>query len=97
MTLMEPRNDGQDLWISVTMPSIEVGTVGGGTHLPAQESCLKMMGVRGANLDKPGANAQQLAKAIAVGVMCGELSLMAALAAGHLVRSHLTLNRKAAA
>lgn len=28
--------DGKSLHVSVTMPSIEVGTVGGGTHLPAQ-------------------------------------------------------------
>ena len=33
---------GQDLHISVTMPSIEIGTVGGGTVLPAQSSCLKV-------------------------------------------------------
>jgi hydroxymethylglutaryl-CoA reductase (NADPH) len=97
MTLMEAVNDGKDLLISVTMPSIEVGTVGGGTHLPAQEACLKMMGVRGANLEEPGANARLLAKAIATGVMCGELSLMAALAAGHLVKSHMALNRKGGA
>jgi hydroxymethylglutaryl-CoA reductase (NADPH) len=36
ITLMESANDGQDLHMSVTMPSIEVGTVGGGTHLAAQ-------------------------------------------------------------
>jgi hydroxymethylglutaryl-CoA reductase len=30
------------------MPSIEVGTVGGGTHLPAQAGCLEICGVRGA-------------------------------------------------
>lgn len=30
MTLMESANDGRDLRISVTMPSVEVGTVGGG-------------------------------------------------------------------
>lgn len=94
MTLMESRNDGQDLWISCTMPSIEVGTVGGGTHLPAQEACLKMMGVRGSHAETPGANAQQLAMAVATGVLAGELSLMAALAEGSLVRSHLKLNRK---
>lgn len=36
ITLMEPH--GKDLHVSVTMPSIEVGTIGGGTHLPSQVS-----------------------------------------------------------
>ena len=36
------------------MPSIEVGTVGGGTHLPAQAGCLDICGVRGASR-APGA------------------------------------------
>lgn len=30
------RINGEDLYISCSMPSIEVGTLGGGTHLPAQ-------------------------------------------------------------
>lgn len=48
MTLMEPwGDDGKDLYISCTMPSIEIGTIGGGTQLPAQASCLDMLGVRG--------------------------------------------------
>ena len=46
ITLMEA--DGDDLHVSVTMPSIEVGTVGGGTSLPAQKACLGMIGVAGA-------------------------------------------------
>ncbi len=36
MTLLEPCNEGADLRMTCTMPSIEVGTVGGGTNLPAQ-------------------------------------------------------------
>jgi len=90
---MEPCGEnGQDLHISCTMPSIEVGTVGGGTVLPAQASCLEMMGVRG-SAKNPGENASLLARIICASVLAGELSLMAALAAGHLVRSHLRHNR----
>ena len=40
--------DGKSLQISVTMPSIEVGTVGGGTHLPAQSGCLDICNTKGA-------------------------------------------------
>eukprot|EP01132_Coremiostelium_polycephalum_P001012 gene1012-1282_t len=94
ITLMEKVNDGKDLLISVTMPSIEVGTVGGGTHLPAQSACLDLLKIRGANQERPGANSEQLARVVAGAVMAGELSLMSALAAGHLVRSHLQHNRK---
>ena len=36
------END-EDLYISCTMPSLEVGTVGGGTGLDAQSSCLKVI------------------------------------------------------
>jgi hydroxymethylglutaryl-CoA reductase (NADPH) len=52
-----------------------------------------MLGVRGAHPENPGANATQLAKIICATVMAGELSLMSALAAGHLVKSHLRHNR----
>nr|KAJ3420448.1 3-hydroxy-3-methylglutaryl-coenzyme A (HMG-CoA) reductase isozyme [Polyrhizophydium stewartii] len=93
MTLMEAVNDGQDLYISCTMPCIEVGTVGGGTGLGPQSACLDMLGVRGPNADSPGANAQRLARIICAAVMAGELSLCAALAAGHLVKSHMIHNR----
>merc|ERR1719487_3136601 len=54
MTLMEPVNDGNDLHVSVTMPVVEVGTVGGGTQLAAQKAGLNMMGVAGPNLEDPG-------------------------------------------
>eukprot|EP00936_MAST-01D_sp_MAST-1D-sp1_P003033 g3033.t1 len=94
MTLMEPVNGGKDLHVSVTMPSIEVGTVGGGTTLPAQAACLELLGAKGANYDEPGKNAQRLARIVAGTVLAGEISLMSALAANHLVSAHLALNRK---
>ncbi|KAJ2087339.1 3-hydroxy-3-methylglutaryl-coenzyme A (HMG-CoA) reductase isozyme [Coemansia sp. RSA 986] len=97
ITLMEPANDGQDLRISCTMPSIEVGTVGGGTTLPPQAACLEMLQCRGPHPDTPGANAQRLARIVCAAVMAGELSLCAALASGDLVRSHIALNRAAPA
>lgn len=97
LTIMEYAEDGQSLHVSVTMPSIEVGTVGGGTHLPAQAGCLDICGVRGAAKGPgslPGDNARKLAQIVGSAVLAGELSLMAALAANHLVRSHMQHNRK---
>ncbi|EIW68537.1 hypothetical protein TREMEDRAFT_44404 [Tremella mesenterica DSM 1558] len=97
MTLMEPINDGQDLLITVSMPSIEVGTVGGGTILSPQRAMLDMLGIAGAHPTIPGTNAQRLARIIAAAVMAGELSLMSALAAGHLIQAHMKHNRSAPA
>ncbi|KAG2466480.1 3-hydroxy-3-methylglutaryl-CoA reductase a [Polypterus senegalus] len=94
ITLMEatgPTNE--DLYISCTMPSIEVGTVGGGTNLAPQQACLQMLGVQGASKENPGENARLLARVVCATVLAGELSLMAALAAGHLVKSHMIHNR----
>ncbi|XP_002528521.2 3-hydroxy-3-methylglutaryl-coenzyme A reductase 3 [Ricinus communis] len=93
ITMMEAVNDGKDLHISVTMPSIEVGTVGGGTQLASQSACLNLLGVRGASKDSPGSNSRLLATIVAGSVLAGELSLMSALAAGQLVRSHMKYNR----
>ena len=52
-----------------------------------------MLGIRGANVSSPGENARQLARIVCASVMAGELSLLSALAAGHLVRSHMKYNR----
>ncbi|KAK2373315.1 3-hydroxy-3-methylglutaryl-coenzyme A reductase [Trifolium repens] len=93
MTMMEAVNDGKDLHISVTMPCIEVGTVGGGTQLASQSACLNLLGVKGASKESPGANSRQLATLVAGSVLAGELSLMSAIAAGQLVKSHMKYNR----
>ena len=84
-----------DLQISVSMPSIEVGTIGGGTVLEPQSAMLDLLGVRGAHPTNPGDNARRLARIVAAGVLAGELSLCSALAAGHLVRAHMAHNRSA--
>lgn len=75
------------------MPSIEVGTIGGGTILEPQGAMLDLLGVRGAHPTTPGDNARRLARIVAAGVLAGELSLCSALAAGHLVKSHMAHNR----
>ncbi|KAF3764275.1 hypothetical protein M406DRAFT_91673 [Cryphonectria parasitica EP155] len=89
------KNLRGSLQISVSMPSIEVGTLGGGTILEPQSAMLDMLGVRGAHPITPGRNAQQLARVVAATVLAGELSLCSALAAGHLVQAHMAHNRSA--
>ncbi|KAJ5773446.1 Hydroxymethylglutaryl-CoA reductase class I/II substrate-binding [Penicillium paradoxum] len=90
------KNNNGNLQIAVSMPSIEVGTIGGGTILEAQGAMLDLLGVRGAHATSPGENARQLSRIIAASVLAGELSLCAALAAGHLVKAHMAHNRSAA-
>ncbi|MFB6304085.1 MAG: 3-hydroxy-3-methylglutaryl-CoA reductase, partial [Haloferacaceae archaeon] len=81
-----------DLYVSVSLASLEVGTVGGGTRLPTQSEALDLLGVRGGG-DPPGAHADALAEAIATGVLAGELSLVAALGSRHLSTAHEDLGR----
>lgn len=75
------------------MPSIEVGTLGGGTILEPQSAMLDMLGVRGPHPTVPGDNSRRLARILAAATLAGELSLCGALAAGHLVKAHMQHNR----
>lgn len=54
-----------------------------------------MLGVQGPHSESPGENATTLARVVCATVLAGELSLLSALAAGHLVKSHLRHNRYA--
>ncbi len=85
MTICE-EVDG-DLYISVRLPSVEVGTVGGGTKLPSQSECLNILGCKGSG------NAKKLAELVAATVLAGELSTLGAQAAGHLGKAHKELGR----
>ncbi|EQL03499.1 HMG CoA reductase [Ophiocordyceps sinensis CO18] len=90
------KNLHGSLQICVSMPSLEVGTLGGGTILEPQSAVLDMLGVRGSHPTNPGDNARRLARIIGAAVLAGELSLCSALAAGHLVKAHMQHNRSAA-
>jgi hydroxymethylglutaryl-CoA reductase (NADPH) len=86
VTRFELRADG-GLYAAVTVPGIMVGTVGGGTGLPTQRACLELMGLAGAG------HAAALAEVCAGLLLAGELSIIAALAAGHFARAHRKLAR----
>ncbi len=91
-TWMEETPDG-DLYASVTLPSLEVGTVGGGTWLPTQREALLLLGVYGSG-NPPGANSVKLAEIVASAALAGEVNLVAALASDQLARAHEKLGRK---
>jgi len=90
ITSTEPRDEG--LYISVSLPSLEVGTVGGGTGLPTQREALALLGVAGSG-NPPGTNALKFAEIIAAAVLAGELNLLIALARNELASAHQRLGR----
>ncbi|ELZ13773.1 3-hydroxy-3-methylglutaryl-CoA reductase [Halovivax asiaticus JCM 14624] len=96
ITTMETRErdeDGsEDLYASISLASLQVGTVGGGTKLPTQAEALDVLDLRGGG-DPAGENANALAEVIAVGALAGELSLLAALSSRHLASAHEDLGR----
>jgi len=91
ITTAELTEEG-DLHLAVTLPSLEVGTVGGGTRLPTQSEALKILGCYGGG-NPAGFNAKKFAEIVAAAVLAGELSLLGALAAQHLATAHLRLGR----
>ncbi|MFB0544236.1 MAG: hydroxymethylglutaryl-CoA reductase (NADPH) [Asgard group archaeon] len=82
-----------DLYASVTLPCLEVGTIGGGTRLPKQRKLLELLSCEGGGVP-PGTNALKFAEILSAVVLGGELSLIAALAAGHLAKAHRKLRRR---
>lgn len=84
--VMEARPNG-DLHLSIDCPTIGVGTVGGGTGLPAQRACLDLMGCT-----SPG-TANRLAEIMAATCLAGEASTVAAIVSGEFVAAHEALGR----
>jgi hydroxymethylglutaryl-CoA reductase (NADPH) len=81
---------GEDLYMSVSLPDLMVGTVGGGTGLPTQKEALAVLGIAGGD---SGNNSKKFAEIIAAAVLAGEISLLASLSEGSLARSHARLAR----
>jgi hydroxymethylglutaryl-CoA reductase (NADPH) len=86
LTRFEVSTNGA-LYAAVTLPSIMVGTVGGGTGLPSQKACLEILGVAGPD------KARAFAEVCAATVLAGELSIIGALSAGEFTRAHQRLAR----
>ncbi|GEM76384.1 hydroxymethylglutaryl-CoA reductase [Vibrio sagamiensis] len=87
ITRMDINAEG-NLYASVTLPNIMVGTVGGGTGLPTQKACLDILGLHG------NGKAKALAEVAAALCLAGELSIVGAFCADHFSRAHHKLARK---
>ncbi len=86
VTRFEVGDEGE-LYASVTLPNLIVGTVGGGTGLPSQRACLDVLGLAGAG------KARAFAEVCAALALAGELSIIAALSAGQFASAHERLAR----
>lgn len=86
VTRFELASDG-GLYASVTLPNLMVGTVGGGTTLPSQQACLRILRLAGNGC------ASAFAEVCAGLCLAGELSIIGALCAGDFGRAHRVLAR----
>ncbi len=86
ITNFELDGDG-DLYASVTLPSLTVATVGGGTALGTSRECLEILGCAGSG------KAGKFAEIICAALLAGELSMGAAIASGEFVAAHETYGR----
>ncbi len=77
-----------DLYISIKLPNLLVGTVGGGTTLGTQQECLSLLGCLGEG------RAKKFAEIVAATILGGELSISAANAAGTFVNAFKKYRRK---
>lgn len=75
-----------DLYFSVYLPAVEIGTIGGGTRLPTQFEALKIL-----NLEVD--SVEEFSHCLGGAVLAGELSLIASLAEDSLVCAHKELGR----
>jgi hydroxymethylglutaryl-CoA reductase (NADPH) len=87
LTRMETNSNG-DLYVSVTLPSLIVGTVGGGTALPTQNECLEMLDCRG------NGKARKFAEICGAVALAGEISIASAMSVDHFTKSHQKLGRR---
>jgi hydroxymethylglutaryl-CoA reductase (NADPH) len=86
ITNFEMTSDG-DLYASVTLPSLTVATVGGGTGLGTSRECLAMLGCADSG------HAAKFAEIVAATLLAGEISMGAAIASGEFVEAHETYGR----
>jgi hydroxymethylglutaryl-CoA reductase (NADPH) len=80
--LYAEHTDDDELFMSITIPSLIVATYGGGTGLATQRECLEMLGCYGKD------KARKLAEIIAGVVLAGEVSLASAISSNDWVSSH---------
>lgn len=87
VALLQTRVADDGLHAHLQLPSLIVGTVGGGTHLDRQNELLRMLGCQGEH------SAERLAEVIAGFALALDLSTAAAVASGEFALAHERLGR----
>ncbi len=75
------------LYLSLNLPTLVLGTVGGGTHLPRQKEALSLMGCYGSGM------LSRFASLIAGFALSLEISTYAAIVSGQFAKAHEKLGR----
>jgi hydroxymethylglutaryl-CoA reductase (NADPH) len=82
LNILELLENG-DLYASLKLPNLIVGTVGGGTALGTQRECLEMIGCYGRG------KAKKFAEIVATTLLAGELGICAGLTSGAFLAPHV--------
>jgi hydroxymethylglutaryl-CoA reductase (NADPH) len=77
----------EGLYLSLSVPALVIGTVGGGTQLPGPKVALELMGCFGRG------KLERFAKLIAGFALALEISTLAAMASGQFARAHQKLGK----
>ena len=81
------QREEKGVYVSILLPSLIIGTVGGGTGLPSQIDCLKIMDCHGAG------KVNRLAEIIAGYCLALDISTLSAIANGQFAAAHEKLGR----
>lgn len=90
-SLFVEKQGGGDLYLTLRMPNLNLGTVGGGTSLPAFSQARSLILQAAGQSQK--VESRHLAAAVAGAVLAGEISGLAALSSNSLAGAHQTLAR----
>ena len=80
--------EGDTMTFRLTLPSLTIGTIGGGTHLEQQQQNLKLLGC-----DEGEYSSRKLAEIITASALATEISLIAAILYGDWASSHKNIGR----
>lgn len=89
LTHTDVKQEKDGLTVSVRVPALMLGTIGGGTTLPGQKAALDILLKENTSL----APRRQLAEIMAAAVLAGEISLLAAQSTNELASAHKKMGR----
>jgi hydroxymethylglutaryl-CoA reductase (NADPH) len=85
--ILQVDKTDEGLYLSLSIPALVIGTIGGGTHLPVAKTMLELMNCYGTG------KVERFAKLIAGFALSLEISTLAALASGQFARAHQKMGK----